>query len=71
MEITIQIDSRRKEAKAFLEYMKSLSFISFSKTEKEPKYDPEFVKMLEEAEKEIEKGNTVRINPDNVWESIL
>ncbi len=71
MKITIEIDSRRKEAKAFLEYIKSLSFISFPKNEQTPKYNPQFVQKLKEAEKEVEKGNTFRINPDNVWESIL
>ncbi len=69
MELTINIDTRKKDAKVFLEYIKSLSFISFP--EKETKYDKEFVKRIKEAEKEIEKGNTIRINPNNVWESIL
>ncbi len=41
------------------------------KPKEKPYYDPEFVKMVKEAEKEIEKGNTIRINPENVWESIL
>ncbi len=68
MELTINIDTRKKDAKVFLEYIKSLSFVSFPKKEN---YNKEFVKKIKDAEKEIEKGNTTRINPNNVWESIL
>ncbi len=67
MELTIRIDTRKKDAKVFLEYIKSLSFVSFSKKEEEPVYNKKFVKKIKDAEKRAEY---VTINPDNVWESL-
>ncbi len=71
MELTIQLDGRSKQAKALIALLKSLSFVKIKKEQQESLYNPEFVKKIKEAEEEIEKGNTIRINPNNVWESIL
>ncbi len=67
MELTIKIDTRKKDAKVFLEYIKSLSFVTFPEKEKEPVYDKEFVKKIKEAE---ERADYTTVNPDNVWESL-
>ncbi len=67
MELTIKIDTRKKDAKVFLEYIKSLSFVTFPKKEEEPVYDKEFVKKIKAAEK---RADYTTINPDNVWESL-
>ncbi len=73
MELTIKLDRRNKQAKALIDFLKSLSFVEVKeeKEEKNSPYNPEFVEMIKVAEKEIEKGNTIRVNPNNVWESIM
>lgn len=51
MELTIKIDERKKEAKALLEYLKSLSFIEFKK--KETRYNSATEKSIKDAIKGI------------------
>lgn len=70
MEITIKIDPRSKQAKAFLEYLKVLPFVQIEEKEK-TNYSAEFSKKIKKGEADIEKGNTTRLNSDNVWENIL
>ncbi len=77
MEYTLKLDNRTQQAKTLIEFLKSLNFIEITEKpdnkeiKEQSPYNPEFVKMIKEAEAEIEKGNTIRINPENVWESIL
>ncbi len=66
--LTLEYDGRSTKAKKAIEYILSLGI--FKKKEQNA-YNPEFVKMIKEAEKEAEKGNTITVNPENVWESIL
>lgn len=68
--VTIKIKEQNKEAKALLEYLKKLPFVEIEKKEKSP-YNPEFVEKIKKAEEDIKKGKTTRLNPENVWESIL
>lgn len=74
--ITIKINERSKKGKAFLEFAKTfigndkdISFVE-SEDEKSP-YNPEFVAKIKKAEAEIDKGNTTRLNPNDIWGSIL
>ena len=68
---TIIVHADSKVSKALIAIFKTLN-VSYeikkenSKEEESP-YDPEFVKMVLEAR----KGKTKRINPHNIWESIL
>ena len=68
---TIIVHADSKISKALVAIFKALN-VSYeikkenSKEEESP-YDPEFVKMVLEAR----KGKTKRINPHNIWESIL
>ena len=68
---TIIVHADSKVSKALIAIFKALN-LSYeikkenSKEEESP-YDPEFVKMVLEAR----KGKTKRINPHNIWESIL
>ena len=68
---TIIVHADSKISKALIAIFKALN-VSYeikkehSKGEESP-YDPEFVKMVLEAR----KGKTKRINPHNIWESIL
>jgi hypothetical protein len=34
-------------------------------------YSPEFVSKIKKSEKEIEKGEYITVDPNNIWESIL
>lgn len=49
MEITIKIDHRKKEAKAFLEFIKSLSFVKIEEVETTQRYNNETEKAIKEA----------------------
>lgn len=70
MEITIKINPRSKQAKAFLEYLKVLPFVQIEEKDN-VSYNPEFTEKIKKGEADIKQGKTTRINPDNVWENIL
>lgn len=72
MEITIKINQRNKQAKALLEYIKTLPFVEIKGEEKEKSpYNPKFVKMVREAEKEIAEGKTMVVKDvEEFWESL-
>lgn len=57
MEITIKIDERSRQAKAFYEYLKTLPFIELT----EPRYNKE----TEEAIKEVKSGKATKISLEN------
>jgi hypothetical protein len=44
---------------------------SDSELAKQSPYSPEFVAKIKKAEANIKKGNTTRLNPDDIWGSIL
>jgi DNA-directed RNA polymerase beta' subunit len=79
--ITIKINERTKAGKAFMamseSFFKGVEGIEIVEldttklTKKEEKYNPEFVAKVKKAEEEIKKGNTSRLNPNDVWGSIL
>ena len=54
MEITLKIDKRSKQAKAFYEYLKTLPFVEIEK----PRYNDE----TENAMKEVKSGKTTKIS---------
>lgn len=73
MAITIIINDSSKQAKAIISMLKAFDFVKFvSKEKKEEKspYNPEFVRKIKKAEQEIKDGETIRINPDDVWGSL-
>jgi len=79
MEITIKIDRRSKQAKAFLTYLKTLPFIDIKDrdekgmgkpTEEKSPYNPEFVKKIRRAEKQVERGEYTVLDTDDVWGSL-
>jgi len=79
--ITIKINERTKAGKAFMAmsetFFKNVEGIEIieSDSEKikksEPPYSPDFVAKIKKAEANIKKGNTTRLNPDDIWGSIL
>ncbi|MBC5834600.1 hypothetical protein G6N05_09035 [Flavobacterium sp. F372] len=79
--ITIKINERTKAGKAFMAMSESffkgvdgieiIELETTKSTKKEEKYNPEFVAKVKKAEAEIKKGNTSRLNPNDIWGSIL
>lgn len=76
--ITIKINERSKKGKAFLEFVKTfigndkdISFVESEDVDDKSPYNPEFVAKIKKAEAEIDKGNTTRLNPNDIWGSIL
>jgi len=79
--ITIKINERTKAGKAFMAmsetFFKNAEGIEIIETDskklkktKSP-YNPEFVAKIKKAEANIKKGNTTRLNPEDIWGSIL
>ena len=67
---TIIVHADSKVSKALIAIFKALNVsyeIKKENSKEERPYDPEFVKMVLEAR----KGKTKRINPHNIWGSIL
>jgi hypothetical protein len=60
--VTVQINEKAKNAKQFLEFVKTLPF---AKIENDI-YNPEFVNRILKAD----KGKTLRITAKTVWEDI-
>lgn len=69
--VTIQVKENSKQAKKFLEYVQTLPFVKFLDTPQESPYNKKFVEEIKRREKEAEGKKLTRLNPDNVWESIL
>jgi|688.fasta_scaffold482827_3 hypothetical protein len=65
--VTVTIKESTKQAKAFIELMRTLPFVEFHTDLSSAHYDPKFVKKIKAAEK---RGQYKEIDPENVWESI-
>ena len=63
---TLIIHTETDKINAIATLLKAFDISFEIKKTKEKPYDPEFVKMVLEAR----KGKRIRINPENVWESI-
>lgn len=71
--ITIKINERTKAGKAlknliefFSKEHKGIEIVSDKKSE----YNAEFVEKIKKAEENIKKGNSVEIDPNDVWGSL-
>lgn len=81
--ITLKINERSKAGKAFLamteSFLKNVEGIEIVENlgnfdrvnEEQIHYNPEFVSKIKKAEANIKKGKTTRLNPDDIWGSIL
>lgn len=79
--ITIKINERTKAGKAFLamseSFFKGVEGIEIIETDskktkkEESPYNPEFVAEILERSKNLHKKKLTRLNPDDVWGSIL
>ena len=57
--------------KDFLNSIKVKFETKTASKEIESPYNPEFVAKIKKAEAAIKKGNTTRLNPNDIWGSIL
>ena len=79
--ITIKINERTKAGKAFMamseSFFKGVNGIEIIELDakkpnkKEEAYNSDFVAKVKKAESEIKKGNISRLNPNDIWGSIL
>jgi hypothetical protein len=67
---TIIIQAEPKKKKALLEILKAFDIPFEVKKAKEEIYDPAFVKMVLERRKSANEGNTIDINPIDLWGSL-
>jgi hypothetical protein len=63
----IEVNTDSQTLSKIVDYLNSLKVNFTVKETEESPYDPEFVEMILEAQ----KGNSTRLNPDNIWENIL
>jgi hypothetical protein len=64
---TIIIQTDPKKSKAIKQFLKAFGVMF--ETEKSP-YAPAFVKKIKARTQNAEAGNTVTIDPNNLWESL-
>ena len=71
---TIKINERTKAGKAFrmltetfFKGAKGIEIIEKTDEKEDEVYNPEFVKMIKEADK---RGNFTTVNPDDIWGSL-
>ena len=80
--LTIKINQRTKAGKAFMAMSESFfkgvngievikEIVKKDKKESKSIYSDVFKTKMNKAEKEIKKGNTTRLDPNDVWGSIL
>lgn len=70
---TLIIKSESNKTKAIAAFLKAfdVSFEIIKDTEKKEKtYDPEFVKMVLKRSESAKRGNTIEINPSDLWGSL-
>ena len=79
---TIKINERTKTGKAFMAmfeaFFKGVDGIEIVETDSSKKtkneesfYSAEFIEKIKQAEENIKKGKTTRLNPEDIWGSIL
>jgi len=78
--VTLRVKENSKQAKAFLELVKTFDFVNFvdtglnksTPTNKvvETSYNPEFVAKILKAKNQIKKGKTIVINTNDIWGSL-
>lgn len=78
---TIKINEQTKTGKAFMAmfeaFFKGVEGIEIVENdynqvnEEQTVYSPEFIEKVRKAEKNIKEGKTTRLNPEDIWGSIL
>lgn len=76
--LTLKINERTKAGKAFLamtsslvKESKSIEIVTSSSSKEKSPYNPEFVAMILDRYKNLDKTKLTRMNPNDIWGSIL
>jgi hypothetical protein len=73
--LTIKVNERTKAGKAFMamseNFFKGVKGIEIVEAEDKNTYGKAFIEKIKKAEENIKKGNTTRLNPNDIWGSIL
>ncbi len=67
--ITLKYDARNINVKNIINGLINMGVFEVETTEK-PHYNTSFVNKIKVAEQNVKKGNTTKINPNKLWESI-
>lgn len=67
---TIIIETEGQMAEQIKAYLQEMKVSFKTKPTDEKPYDPEFVKMVLERAENAKKGNTIQINPKDLWGSL-
>lgn len=65
--VTVTIKENSKQAKAFIELLRTLPYVEFHEEKEKSPYNPEFVKKIKEAD---QRGEYKEVDANNLWESI-
>lgn len=68
--VTIKVNDNALMA-ALIKVFESLNISFVVRNDKKVKYSKEFLKRIENADKEYKNGTLIPVNPDNIWEAIL
>jgi hypothetical protein len=72
---TFTVNENSKAAKAFLAFIKTLSFVEIKEensyvAEEQSPYGKEFVEKMKLAQEDIKAGRTKEIDPNDIWGSL-
>jgi hypothetical protein len=67
--VTIKVNDNALMA-ALIKVFESLNISFVVRNDKKVKYSKEFLKRIENADKEYKNGTLTPLNPDNIWEAI-
>ncbi len=73
MEYTLKLDNSTQQAKTLIEFLKSLNFVEITEKsdnkefKEQSPYNPEFVKMIKEAE---ERAEYTTLDVNDIWGSL-
>jgi hypothetical protein len=70
MQTVIIHTESQKKVKAIAAFLKAFDISFEIKKTKEKPYDPKFVAMIQERRESARKGNTITINPHDLWGSL-
>lgn len=72
---TFTVNENSKAAKAFLAFIKTLSFVEMEEevpyvSEEKSPYGKEIIEKIRRAEEDIKMGRTKEIDPNDIWGSL-
>lgn len=68
--ITLKYDARNTNTKNLIDSLVNMGIFIIEKKEEDTQYSETFIKKIHNAETNVRKGKTTKINPNKLWESI-